>query len=29
LRSCSVYEIRPNTCRNYQCDFLYKELLTR
>jgi Fe-S-cluster containining protein len=29
LRSCSVYEIRPNTCRNYHCDFLYKELLTR
>jgi Fe-S-cluster containining protein len=28
-RSCSVYEIRPETCRNYLCDFLHRELLFR
>jgi Fe-S-cluster containining protein len=22
IRSCSVYEIRPETCRNYSCDYL-------
>lgn len=22
IRKCMVYDIRPNTCRNYQCDFL-------
>lgn len=29
LKSCSVYGIRPNTCRNYHCDYLYRELLMR
>jgi len=23
-RSCSVYDIRPETCRNYYCDYLSK-----
>ena len=22
IRSCMVYEIRPDTCRNYSCDYL-------
>jgi Fe-S-cluster containining protein len=22
LRACSVYSIRPETCRNYECDYL-------
>lgn len=22
IRSCTVYEIRPETCRNYSCDYL-------
>lgn len=26
LRSCGVYEIRPNTCANYFCDHLSKHL---
>ena len=29
LKSCSVYSIRPNTCRDYHCDHLYRELLMR
>lgn len=28
IKSCSVYEIRPETCRNYFCDFL-KNLLEK
>lgn len=28
-RSCSVYEIRPNTCRYYLCDFLERELILK
>ncbi len=27
LRSCMVYDIRPETCRNYFCDYLERELL--
>ena len=29
LKTCSVYEIRPNTCRTYHCEFLSQELLKR
>ncbi len=27
LRTCTVYDIRPETCQNYFCDFLERELL--
>jgi Fe-S-cluster containining protein len=27
LRSCMVYDIRPETCRDYFCDYLERELL--
>ena len=27
LRSCSVYEIRPNTCRDNYCDYLSRHLV--
>lgn len=26
LKGCSVYKIRPEVCRNYQCDYLKNEL---
>ena len=26
LKTCSVYEIRPNTCRNFYCEYLHKVL---
>lgn len=29
LKTCSVYEIRPNTCRTYHCEFLSQELMKR
>lgn len=29
LKSCSIYDIRPNTCKNYLCDYLHRELLMR
>lgn len=25
VRACSVYEIRPETCVNFECDYLQKE----
>jgi len=27
LRSCSVYDIRPQTCRDFFCDHLTRELI--
>ena len=27
LKACSIYEIRPETCKNYFCDYLERELL--
>lgn len=27
IRSCTVYDIRPETCQNYFCDYLERELL--
>jgi len=27
LKVCSIYEIRPETCKNYFCDYLERELL--
>lgn len=26
IRSCSIYEIRPQTCRKYHCEFLLSQL---
>lgn len=28
VKRCTVYDIRPNTCRNYKCDYL-KSLMER
>lgn len=25
LKACMVYEIRPNTCKNYECDYLQEQ----